>query len=199
MRKERNYLWHVKPVWGRNSVAVWQGVISLGRQRLEPGAAGGEEGRERGRGLHGEGLWWAALPGLPAARAPLWNADLLRAHVAQLLSGPQRIQKGLVGWMGGGERASLTHGCAQPTCFFWHWAWRFSNYDVLSSGRRGGGSGAGQKALLFKLSSHPVLSGNCTKEDTAHPTPWDPSLPPIPCPGLSAAPETSLPVSPWAL
>lgn len=85
MRKERDYLWHVKPVWDHNSVAAWQGIISRGRQQLEPGAAVGEAGREgETEGSIREGPWQAFSPRAANSKAPLWNVLPLGGHVWSL-------------------------------------------------------------------------------------------------------------------
>lgn len=131
MRKERDYLWHVKPVWDRNSVAAWQGIISRGRQQLEPGAAGGEagrRGREREKAPLGKARDGLSLPEQQRAR-PLCGM----CRCSEDTSGPLKNKEDLEGrakgdthpigrWLCTSKVLSLKQGVLYfrlGCCFWW--------------------------------------------------------------------------------
>ena len=122
MRKERNYLWHVKPVWDHNSIAAWQGIISRGRQRLEPGAAGGEAGRGRGRErqkeLHGGDPGWAFSPrAAGSSRGPFVECECPQRTSHFTTFWPSESEEKF-GRKDGVRSTPWARGCVQPMCCF---------------------------------------------------------------------------------
>lgn len=165
MRKEGDYLWHVKPVWDHNSVAAWQGIISRGRQQLEPGAAGREAGeRERQGAPSGKACDRLSLPEQPTARP-------LHGMCCRLESDPSKNEERF-----GGKRGRehtpywpvVVHkqGVVFETrCCLWSGTCWFSNWDAVSSARWGkqgmGALGQGETSAL-RLPSHWIFSATCS-------------------------------------
>lgn len=172
MRKERNYLWHVKPVWDHNSVAAWQGIISRGRQRLEPGAAGGEAERERapsGKACDGLSLPERQIPG---PLCGMWSCSEDKSPYCFLVW--WRIKRGWFRRVEGEAHPSGLWLCTTEMLYL-KLMWCFANWDAVFSRRWGGSGAAGQKPRLRQDSFPPSplwnLQFGCWVKEEREPRP----------------------------